>query len=413
MPVRLKKGRLVASVDHRRSYAETAAHLPVQPRADVDGPDPSMLRTWRHRVLAEGLVLALSREAKAQGREVLTPREAKASKLRRDRAASSLARYPEGRAMLASASERIASPVVRGTIRELARVWGEGLSTDARTLVGQLLDAVEVAERVITDYRIASPTGQDYGISHGIWKARETQASARAMALKFDTRSIAVRETDDKKSTTFAASILKDTSAIATTASSRSEYALRTAWEAEHRWRDEQMQVAREKRMQRVLQPNTTTTPAPALERGNTITTSAPTVAELVHDDAERTGFRSGEGDHGRSREAVTSAPLERDDLSAERDPGATSHEGEPSAEEPEEPEEPSLADLQAFVCDAIPDPRRGNRLVPKYILDRPPPSAADGPDWRQRQDFEAAELNAWDRQRSNAAHQMRTRGKR
>lgn len=173
--------------------------------------------------------------------------------------------------------------------------------------------------------------------------------------------------------------------------------------------REEERQQAHARRMRRVLEATKTPTPRPALEQGNT--TSTPALAELVKDDAERNGCRSVVGEHGapadHSRNQSAGADDLRDVSTPERSPGATSTDREPSADAPEEP---SDAALKAFINDQVWDKDR-KRMVPARIHARPIPNAAAGADWKQRQDDEAEELRRWEREHSNAVHQLKMRG--
>lgn len=173
-----------------------------------------------------------------------------------------------------------------------------------------------------------------------------------------------------------------------------------TATRAESVYRDEEARRTRARRIR------ATVAPALALE--------PRTLVAAMNEDVSGPPYAMVPGDeeHGRDADGSGSPSASRDDLSgasrSERDSGATSTSGDPI---PEESAEPSDAVLRAFVADAIPDPRRGNRLVPKSIFDRPVPSASTGADWRARMDEEAAELAAWERQRGNAVNQIRMKG--
>ncbi len=336
MPVRLKNGRQVSSVDRRRSYGGVPVRLPQESHYNDASTELGILSTWHRRVVADRLVIALEKAAKDMTVELFSARERKATKQRIHRATRSLAATPDGRALLTSAAARLASPVVAGTLRELARSLSEDVTGGPRSIVAQLQDAVVMAEQVVTDFDVTCPTALDWTLSYGLWKARETQTNGRASALRTDTRSITIRQKDG----TISAAIFKDTVALADKAASRSEYCLRLVWEIEDRWRAEE--AARARARQAAHWAAAQTTALPELPEATTEPSepSTETVAETALDAAE----------------------IERHELPEER------------AREPEEPAGPVLPEREW--CGIR------QRFCPPAIANSPRPSAALGSHW-------------------------------
>jgi hypothetical protein len=331
----------------------------------TDAPD---LRGAVRRLRAEVLLQALLQEGKTAGVPILEPKDIETAGARRRRAQRELALTPEGRACMQGILERASSTVVRATLRGLAEASREGVAAGPRPLLATLYDAADIAEQTVEEFGFRSSTAHDWCVAYGLLMGRFAQANARASAMRHDPRSISVRETKDGKTTTVSADSASNAAdARALTTSRGAEYALRMAKEVDA-WFDEAERARHQAAQSRAWADKN----ARAAEEARKARTALPAPASA-------------------NAVEVAAEPVVQAAVPSQRAP-------EPPQQEPEE----KAFDPQAVLLDQGFCSVRG-RMVPTGMVDRPRPSAADGPGWVAQMQAEEAELHEFDARMKHA----------
>lgn len=395
--IRTKLGRLARTRKPRSIPAATPSYAPLVPHAAPTPADRASLRPVHLKVLGDRLLLALAEEGKVIGIELLSQGPRRAATKRIERGVSKLAPHEDGRDLLSRQARQTSSPIVRGALRELAYEaradLDAGRSRSPEQLVSQVFEAIQIADRACDDFSPPCATSEDWALVYGFWTARFSQVNGKAAALRPDTRSIAVRETEatkDKKarSITTASSPWKDLVSAAATASGRAEYALEMMRRAAEWWRDEEKNRERERQAKAWEASRLLTAHREAEEREEE--DQKDVSADLVYPRSD-VGVGVAKPTSVHEEDARTGSGGRHVPFSS--DPCAVGLRDEREhAHEPEKADDGEDIDLTRPTWCSV----RG-RYAPRSIANTDRPCAGDGPDWVARVAQEEAALREFD----------------